>query len=866
MTLTHREAKEQKLEILFPPPLLHSFSNPQESFFSNTSYSPFSPNLLTEDLVSKVIDVLSSTLDEIKNEIWKTFLNPNEGKDQIPKGFISDFNKLISKTPFSQYPNVQRQPIKNLQHLISILSVGIHSPETELIHQVFDFYNQITAFLTVIHMFFEVVVMDFLSKADSDKNSRRLEMDHFMRIFHFKDNFLDKQFQSQRSEDEDKTNESLDSYTWYYHKNVYEKDFYHLDLSRRFQSLSIRFNTLETIESILSFFYTRNFLNTTAKEHQKDHGQFYTPKEVIKFMWDRVFISRENQTWIEKLFVFNKIPSNGNSSTSSDAFIHHQNRNYDNKRKSPHHHHNDHNINSSSESWEFLPNAPMVLDPCMGIGSFLCEFINRVILAAKQTPSIWNNPNAISNLIKSLAKNIWGIEIDSFAFHLCKLNIILHLLPLYKQFKDNPPFTKVLKLDRLHLFCNDTLNLFLPKREHTWEYDNLRLLRSPHNLKFDFIVTNPPYMIRKTGFISEPDIELFDERVLGKGGMQAYAYFFWFCVERCREETGEICLISASQWMSLEFADKLRFWMWDKCYFVEFFQFEPFKVWRKIQTDSLIFRLRRRSESIISNGSPNIGLSITANNKDDNANDILFLRYMNRKASLKETLQAYANFDASKPQFDKDMHHKITKPFKLSHQNNSFSFTFLMPTSAVSAYLHSITMNFPSLCDHSSMKPTWLECNPLIWHRGPNTNPVYALVVRTSWAYSKFGVDICREWLKPVFYWNGKNGGKEADFWKKMGDELRLEKKENSPAEAYVPFISHNAGGATISKNGLEQDKSMYSLIMVDRNAIEKIRSNHTEDSPFWIYLKEARKCLQTTMTTREVVYCGTSKCGLVIP
>jgi hypothetical protein len=51
-------------------------------------------------------------------------------------------------------------------------------------------------------------------------------------------------------------------------------------------------------------------------------------------------------------------------------------------------------------------------------------------------------------------------------------------------------------------------------------------------------------MIRKTGFISEPDSELFDERVLGKGGMQAYAYFFWFCVERCREEIGEVCLIS----------------------------------------------------------------------------------------------------------------------------------------------------------------------------------------------------------------------------------------------------------------------------------------------------------------------------------
>lgn len=139
--------------------------------------------------------------------------------------------------------------------------------------------------------------------------------------------------------------------------------------------------------------------------------------------------------------------------------------------------------------------------------------------------------------------NLWGIEIDAFAYHICKINITLHILPLYKRLHY---LTRIndLKLARFHLFCNDTLNLYLPKRENTWEYENLWLLRSPQRLKFDFIVTNPPYMIRKTGLISEPDSELFDERVLGKGGMQAYAYFFWFCVERCREEMGEVCLIS----------------------------------------------------------------------------------------------------------------------------------------------------------------------------------------------------------------------------------------------------------------------------------------------------------------------------------
>ncbi|CAG8517406.1 15079_t:CDS:2 [Racocetra fulgida] len=423
------------------------------------------------------------------------------------------------------------------------------------------------------------------------------------------------------------------------------------------------------------------------------------------FFW---YYRRGTGTWIEKLLRGSFQPSNVISYSISQSSI-------------------------MSSSWSTYPQAPRVLDPCMGIGSFLCEFIHRVTLAARQCPSVWHDPKAISHLLQSLTENIWGIEIDAFAFHLCKLNITIHMLPLYKRFVQLS-YPNEIKLPRLHLFCNDTLNLYLPKRELTWEYDNLWLLRSPQRLKFDYIVTNPPYMIRKTGFISEPDSELFDERVLGKGGMQAYAYFFWFCVERCREEAGEICLIS---------------------------------------------------------GKPPI----------TSEPPTIFLRYMNRKATLQETLKAYANFNPNNTPFDKDMHCKITPP-----------------------YPHTI---LPS--------PT-----------RPNTNPVYALVVRTSWAYSKFGKEVCRQ----------------AEFWQKMGDELRLEKKESSPAEAYVPFLSYNSCGSTISKDGLEQEKSMYSLIMVDRDAVDKVRKDFGETSEFWIYLKEARKYLQTSMTSREVAYCGTSKCG----
>jgi hypothetical protein len=288
-----------------------------------------------------------------------------------------------------------------------------------------------------------------------------------------------------------------------------------------------------------------------------------------------------------------------------------------------------------------------------------------------------------------------------------------------------------------------------------------------------------------------------------------------------------------------------RAWIWQKCHLVEFFQFEPFKIWRIIQTDSLIFRLRRRSELISLPSVPFLQPTLTEPS-------ILFLCYMNRKATLQETLQAYSNFNPNRNQIEKDMHFKLSYPYPITQlptSTDSYSFTFLMPSSEVSTYLHSITAHLPFLCDHASMKHTWVDSNPLIWHRGPNTNPVYALVVHTAWAYSKFGTEVCRDWLRPVFYWNGKNGGKEAEFWQKMGDELRLEKKEKSPAEAYVPFK-------------YEQEKTMYSLIMVDRDAVDKVRSKCGENSEFWKYLKEARKYFQTDFSSREVIYCGASNCG----
>jgi methylase of polypeptide subunit release factors len=85
----------------------------------------------------------------------------------------------------------------------------------------------------------------------------------------------------------------------------------------------------------------------------------------------------------------------------------------------------------------------------------------------------------------------------------------------------------------------------------------LNVLRNASQ-KFDFVVTNPPYMIRKTGFVSQPDPIIYNEEKLGGRGSQAYLYFMWIALQRCDDQQGQVCLITPSQWTVLEFAQHIR--------------------------------------------------------------------------------------------------------------------------------------------------------------------------------------------------------------------------------------------------------------------------------------------------------------------
>lgn len=346
-----------------------------------------------------------------------------------------------------------------------------------------DIYCSMTGFMAIYLALIQLVFHDLMGEASTLTNP----FDDYMGLFACGD---------------DVASSRDDLFTWYHWQH---RPHLVADLQQRLHSVGCRqFRSLALIDTVLTRFYTTHLLQPVAQQHQKDHGQFYTPQSVVRFMW-----------------------------SLCPATI----------AKSP---------------------LPRVFDPCMGIGAFLCDYLTRLIDRTKDQPDLWNNGPALQTMLAQLPESIWGVEIDPFAFKLGKLNIMVHMFPLYRRCCAlNAPFPQGFSIGRLPLFRNDTLRLDLDAnlyttKDRTWEQQQLLRLRDPSQLVFDYIVTNPPYMIRKTGYLTDPDKALYDDRYLGGKGTQAYMYFLWFCLQRLHPVTGQLCFITPSQWTVLEFASNLR--------------------------------------------------------------------------------------------------------------------------------------------------------------------------------------------------------------------------------------------------------------------------------------------------------------------
>ncbi|KAF9547978.1 hypothetical protein EC957_007491 [Mortierella hygrophila] len=796
---------------------------------------------------------------------------------------------------------------------------------------------------------------------------------------------------------------------------------------------------------LLNELYTTHILSMTAKEHQKDHGQFYTPPGVVDFMWKRTIIGRGR--------LLDQFVESMPSALSAPP--------------------------SFCQQESLIPTA---LDPCLGVSTFLSCYVRLLIQEAERdhAETIWRSEAASRLLLTQICENVWGIELDGFAFWMARCGILVALMPLVQHvesFSHHPHYhhhyhhhhqhpqqrhqpyqqhqqshryqqQQQAQLPRLHLFRSDTLQLTVPdgtSPKSAWDRHCILQLRTPSRLQFDFIVTNPPYMIRKTGTFSAPDPEVYDWSILGasiatvtsaaasaappglsegsspalktksksstkaskngleederltpstvdtgdddsgseatmthggsdrlskgateavlqsprtkklatqvrptgsKGMMQAYGYFVWFAAQRIKPGKGVVCMITASQWLTLEFAVKLRAWLFENCLMDEFFQFEPYKVFSKVQTDSLIFKIRAIPPDLL----PSTSSPMSSSPLPLGDHRTVFLRHTDHHKPLVGILQDYMAFSsAEEPQVARPSSSSFVvgsaTPTTTTNSNNdlnimvssktreelaavimapsatptataatatgkgdeatapatyTYSFAPMMPASVLTTYMLALTQDLGAICSAGTKKMNRLRAvEPLLWHRGPNTNPVYGLVVRMEYARAMFGEGMTSRWFRPALYWNGKNspegppttaagaagGGasgasalavpskvlhREGQFWQGR-DRQRLSKKEGSPAESYCVPTS--------------DPQRMYALCMVDKESVKVLRQQVEQkvegSQALWNYLTDVRSHFQPGLASKRkvvsggkaqavddegVAFCSTNQCGADVP
>jgi len=285
-----------------------------------------------------------------------------------------------------------------------------------------------------------------------------------------------------------------------------------------------QFNFGKLNTDVLGYVY-EEYVDRTDR---KNKGQYYTPREIISFIWNRVGF------------------------TNDKAFF----RMEGNKRQ-----------------------PRLIFDPATGSGGFLVEAARRIREEAKYDDKDFNELLEISN---SITDGLYGSEISAFPYYITEINLLLQLTPIIKKLLDShkhlykpPPYclsvirqdSMKLQMEQRILPMTDTNILKDVRYEHDSKYDHIALEGAKRekfnfirdNSDFDYACANPPY-------IREDDHkELFRQTIKYHPFWKKYYqgkmdYLFWFIILGTLKlkEGGKLGFITTHYWRTAEGATILR--------------------------------------------------------------------------------------------------------------------------------------------------------------------------------------------------------------------------------------------------------------------------------------------------------------------
>ncbi|MBU1262710.1 N-6 DNA methylase [bacterium] len=292
---------------------------------------------------------------------------------------------------------------------------------------------------------------------------------------------------------------------------------------------------------------------------KKNKGQYYTPREIVNLIWDRVGYNRP------------------------EAFFYHK---------------------------EGRRQGRLIFDPATGSGGFLVEAARRI----REESGV--NFNDFSNLFetyRAILYGLFGTEISIFPYYITEVNLLIQLTPLLKQtirlkkgLKENTP---------LGVVCCDALSLHQP---HTlFEEGETPKMDDLHNIlsldrqkmvvakkikkdllgKFSYCCANPPYIGEKGHKeLFRDTIRRFPYWKNYYQGKMDYLYFFIILGLEKLHEWGYLGFITTSYWPTADGASNLRRYILENALIKEMIFFENIKIFEHAKGQhSMVFILRKLS-------------------------------------------------------------------------------------------------------------------------------------------------------------------------------------------------------------------------------------------------------------------------------
>lgn len=276
---------------------------------------------------------------------------------------------------------------------------------------------------------------------------------------------------------------------------------------------------------------------------KKNKGQYYTPREIVNFIWDRV---RYNNP---KAFFW-----------------------YIEGKRVP----------------------KFIFDPATGSGGFLVEAARRI---RECTNFDWNDLQDLQDIHQAILWYIFGCEISAFPYYLTQVNLLIQLTPVIRRIlelggekprKEPTPLGIICK-DSLELH-NEELRLFPEEvKEEREEYEILHLpgvekkiydkIKNKLAGKFAYVCANPPYVGEKG------HKKLFRSTIKSYPYWEKYYqgkmdYLHWFIILGLSKlrEYGRLGFITSAYWPTADGASTLRKYILENAKIKEMLFFEGVKI------------------------------------------------------------------------------------------------------------------------------------------------------------------------------------------------------------------------------------------------------------------------------------------------